>query len=524
MKWPKFFTRSAVKVSDSSALSFFGGRPSLAGVQVNENTALSHSAFYRGIDLISDRIAGLDFNVYRRSEDGKEKAKYHPAYKLLRHQANEYQSAHTIKKTVQKDRLIHGNGYLWIQRDETAKPISLYRLDPLQTFPVVEGGSLVYATVINGERMKLMPYEVFHLRGLGDSIVGYSLIDLMKDMIGSHVATQRHTAVFFKNGARPTYAVKMPAGLSPEDQKQFREDWNNVHSASADHMKAALLPFGFDIDTYGFSPDELTLLELKQFSLVDFANLIGIPASYLNANINTSHSSLEAEAKSFLANSLNGHLQAWEAEANLKFLSERHKQDDSHFFEFDRKQLESTDIEKLSKALNTQLLSGAIHFNEYRRAINLPPIKAEWAEEHIMPVNLAFIEQVREKTAKEIQNLDKPEPAPQAPVQPVQTLDSTSEPEAPAPEARSEAVQKLDSLTRSVCDRMASRVTKAIKDKGQHDLRERHLAIITDNLTPICERAEDIAGEWLDEIQEELNHALPEQVQPKGENLYAKLQ
>jgi len=64
------------------------------------------------------------------------------------------------------------------------------------------------------------------------------------------------------------------------------------------------------------------------------------------------------------------------------------------------------------------------------------------------------------------------------------------------------------------------RLTKAIESKGSHDLIESHLKTFTDNLKPINERAGELSKAYLQELQEELKHALPEQVKPTSETLY----
>lgn len=497
MNWfRKLFTRTAITNADGMR-RLLSTRTSYSGVNVNESVALSAPAFYRGVDLVSDRIAGLDLNVYIRKDSGKEKATNHPAFRLVKSQCNPFQSSYQMKKTIQKDRMVHGNGYILIERNNQGAPVNLYRLDPNKTFPVIEGGTLLYGTIIDDEPRKLFPSDVLHLKGLGDGIVGFSIIDLLKDTIGSHVQATRHTATFFKGGAKPTYAIKLPPGLREEDKKRFREDWSNIHSGVEGKHVAALLPSGFDIETYGFNLEEIQLSELRQFSLIDFALICGIPASYLNATVNTSYSSLESEAKSFLANSLNGHLQAWEAECNLKLRTEKEKLLDNVYFDFDRKQLEQTDINQLSNALNLQKQIGAISTNEYRKALNLAPIAEEWADEYVMPLNLGFVDAIREKSQKELEAFDKPEP------EPVQE---------PVGDQSEEDDSRLENLTRSTLDRLGARLRRAIDNKGTHDLIDGHLDVFVSNLGPLNERAEEISREYLENLQEELDHALPEQV------------
>ncbi|CAK9111678.1 Portal protein (GP3), partial [Durusdinium trenchii] len=473
-----FRKRATVRVTDPDALSFLGGRASRSGVRVSEQSALGLPSLYRGVSLVADKVAGLDLFVLKNEERGSEPAPSHPAYKLLRVQANPYQSALVLKTTLQKDKMVYGNGYCWVERDEAARPIALWRLDPSKTFPVQDGGVLYYASVISEEAVKLLPSDVVHIRRIGDGIVGFSILDLMKDMLGGAIATQRHEAVFFRNGASPTFAFRLPDGITEQDIKRFRQDWARLQTGVENHHKIALLPAGFDVQNMGLSPSEFSLVDLKKFSLIDIANLVGVPPSFLGSEVNSSYASWEADAKSLLDNSISGHLNDWEAELCIKLLSERQKDRDTHCIRFDRSKLEDTDNDKVVETATKKLQAGGISFNEYRRVINEAPISEEWADKYIMPSNLVFVEKA----------FSPPEP-PQPIVQSLDEETDTQGEDVQALDGESEDSEKLEAVTRSICDRLAVRLRKAIDSKGTHDLCEAHLSTMAESLGPINERS-----------------------------------
>jgi len=501
-----FRKRATIRITDDSALNFLGGSQSRSGVRVNECSALGLPALHRGVSLVSDKVAGLDLFVLKNEEKGSSPANNHPATKLLRTQANPYQSSLVFKTTLQKDKMIFGNGFGLIERDADARPIALWRLDPSVTFPVSENGVLYYASVIDGDQVKLVPSDVIHIRRIGDGLCGFSMLELMKDMLGGAVATQRHEAIFFKNGASPTFAFKLPQGIQEQDIKRFRKDWQNLQTGVENHHKIALLPSGFEIQSMGLSPKDISLAELKKFSLIDIANICGIPPSFLGSEVNSSYASWEADSKSLLDNSISSHLNDWESELCMKLLSEREKDQDSHTIKFDRSKLENTDDDKVVEMATKKLHAGGISFNEYRKQISEAPITEKWADNHIMPANLMFVDDIFKK---------EPEPVEPLPVkEDNEVKDDIVDTEEP------EQDDKLENVTRSICDRLTTRLTKAIESKGSHDLCEAHLKTFTDNLLPINERAGELSQAYLQELQEELKHALPEQVQPKPETLY----
>ena len=65
---------------------FFGSATS--GKTVNENTAMTTSAVYACVRILSETIASLPLHVYRRTEGCKEKAMDHGLYCLLHDEPN----------------------------------------------------------------------------------------------------------------------------------------------------------------------------------------------------------------------------------------------------------------------------------------------------------------------------------------------------------------------------------------------------------------------------------------------------
>src|SRR5690348_3598766 len=67
-----------------------GARPSSAGVEVNEKTALSVAAVFACVRNLSEDVAKVPLIVYRELPNGgKEPATTHPVFAMLRHAPNE---------------------------------------------------------------------------------------------------------------------------------------------------------------------------------------------------------------------------------------------------------------------------------------------------------------------------------------------------------------------------------------------------------------------------------------------------
>src|SRR5690348_9928177 len=61
-----------------------GGNPGSFGPHVSERSAMTQSAVYRCVALLSGIKASLPFKIYKRTPDGREEAPDHPLAELLK--------------------------------------------------------------------------------------------------------------------------------------------------------------------------------------------------------------------------------------------------------------------------------------------------------------------------------------------------------------------------------------------------------------------------------------------------------
>lgn len=475
------------------------GTPSATGISINHQTALSNASLWRAVNLISSSVAKLPLIAYKRDGDSRARATQHPAYRLVKAQPNPTTTAYNFWRTLVYHGLICGNGYFACLRNEFGNPQELYILDPTETYPVRENGILKYVTQLDGKPVKLSASDVGHIMGLGfDGFVGYSVVDLLRDTISHGIAVQRYSSHFFKNSAKPHIAIELPPNLrDPEKIEQYRKAWNNIHSGIDGAWRPALMVAGSKIHTMGTSQVENELHQNKQFDLIQISNITGIPASKLGSQNNTSYSSLEAEAKAFLAEGLDPWLVNIEQTCNQVLLSERQKALDTHFFEYMRKAIIQIDAATESSLLVNEVNNGLISWQEARRIRNLSTDKDE-AEEWRRPANIIL--EGGEPEPQPLREPQEPEGEPQEP-------DEAQEPEEQeeAPDATERALQ---ALTEATLKRLIKRLAKSVEG-GATDL-SKHRSIMIDSLRALP-RAEQFTDDLLQSLREELEAVLPEQ-------------
>jgi HK97 family phage portal protein len=219
-----------------------------SGVNVNRETALTYAPYWRCTSLLSGDVAKLPLCVYRTSERGKEHAKDHPAYRLLRYQTSPELMALQFKRVLTLHAIAEGNGYAYIQRDGAGRPLELWPLSPMKTYPVRENQRLWYVTEVGARQRKIRSEDMFHLKGLSfGGLVGYSVVAKMRESIGLALAFDNFGSIFFRNNARPNVVLKHPGRLKPEARLNLRESWERMHSGLENAHRTAILEEGLDL-------------------------------------------------------------------------------------------------------------------------------------------------------------------------------------------------------------------------------------------------------------------------------------
>lgn len=353
------------------------GEGTASGVKVSPEKALTYSPLWRGVNLISGDVAKLPCEVFAREGEGKRRATEHPAFVLLRRKPNREMKAYDFKKLMLSNAVIHGNGLAYIDRRGDGTPLELIPLRPGVCNAVRYGGVLFYVVEIGGEFRKLLPENVFHIKGLSpDGLMGYSLIDKAKESLGSGMAARDYGSRFFRNNARPSGLLEHPKNLSEPAARKLRDSWNEIHAGLNNSHKVAILEEGMKYTAIGINARDSQLLETRQFEVREIANWIGVPPHKLGDSSRTAYNSLEQENQSYLDEALDPWLVAFEEEAYDKLLTEDEKRSDTHTVEFKRQALLRADTAARGEFYNKA--TGGLPWmtgNEVRGRENLNPME-----------------------------------------------------------------------------------------------------------------------------------------------------
>jgi len=440
---------SALSPRDADAwnTSFNTGRTTTAGIKFNHRNAIGSPPFWRGVNLIANGVAGLPVDVFKRDGDDKEVAKQHSAQKLLKRKASPIMHARRLRQTMQRQSLIFGNSFAWIDRNNRMQPDELWLLDPQQMIIRFVDNELWYSTVIDGEQVKFPGRDILHIPNLThDGIKGYSSLDIFAEAMGVGIAAQQFGSRFFGNGAN-TSGILMVPGFFPDDKiRNTMDAWKNMNEGLENAHKVALLQEGVKFQPFNVPPDSAQFLETREFEIKMVADILGLPGHLLGSDARTSHNSLEQENQSFLRHSLAPWLDTWEDELEMKLLSDREQERDTHFIEFNRAaSIQMMFLDQI-EAIHKQVEMGLLTVNEGRAKLNEPNV-GEDGDKRYHPANWVAIG-------------EEPEPVDNTPVD-EDNSDDDNEEEVEEEDAGARAVLR-QMLTSSVSDALQFEKRKVV--------------------------------------------------------------
>lgn len=375
------------------------GGESDSGVKVNAEKALTYATIWQACSVICGDVGQLPLNVYKRSGDDdldKEVDRKHQAFGLTRHRPNPYMSWQDFAETMTLYAILWGNGVAEIKRDSRGRPVQLTPLLPDRTWlEVVDGRPWIVTrqgedTKATASYRKIRYENVLHIRGLSwDGIWGINVVAKARNSFGLGLGQEKYANKYFSNHAMPMGTLEHPGKFTDASAvERLRRDWGKIHEGLDNVGRVAILEQGMKFNPMSFNNRDSQWLEGRKFQRGEIASWFNLPPHKVGDLEKATFTNIEEQNRSYLQTSLMRWLVKWQEELREKLLTEREKQEDSHFFEFNVAALLRGDIKSRYEAYKTGL--GGAPFltqNEVRRMESMPGI--EGGDEIRNPLNMA---------------------------------------------------------------------------------------------------------------------------------------
>lgn len=379
-------TRAAYSIGDPALADYFGlGQRVLAGVEVNETSAVGLTAVYRAVAIISGTIAGLPLRAIRKLPDGSRERVEGTWLDRPSGPGGPYTQFEWLQ-LVMVHLLLHGNAFLVHVYNGAGALVGLDPIIPsavtvrkIQTAEELAeygGPDGTYRkwfeiSLADGSTRKMTQADLTHIPALStDGLCGLSPIEVHRQAIGTGIAGDRAAARLFGSGLLLSGLVSGDDGLSQEEASEAYAQLKAKMSGSDHAGDFAFINAQLKFTPWSIPPVDAQFLESRVHSVVEVCRIFGLPKQLLMEDGASTWGSGIAELLRWMARTT---LMPWTTlvEQRLSDLLSR-----PVIAEFDYSGLLQPAPEVEIPLLIQQLEAGVLTVDEYRRIRNMPPLPA----------------------------------------------------------------------------------------------------------------------------------------------------
>lgn len=349
------------------------------------------------VDVITRNVGQLELRLYEEVSQAERAARPdHPAALSLRY-PNETQPSDGFLRALFKDYLIHDNSYAVMNPAPAQRYVFLH----IPTYMVeVEGNNLFVADGYRiwnqgawgsgtwggaGDSVPVPTENMLHWHGENptDPRVGLSILDTLRQVIAEDAALQAAISELAASGlTEPVYAFRPETSpeLTPRTRMMMEEDLGN--RLRSVNRRPIVLEEGTEFRSFGVSPRDAEMMEVRRWALTRIAAAYGVPSSMVGIPSGTGDTAEMAQA-GFYADCLMPICKNFTKFLNHRVLVKLYDWPEGSFeFNLDEKLMGDQRLTALVSASGRPVLTT----NEARAMVNRPPLK--YGDELITPSNV----------------------------------------------------------------------------------------------------------------------------------------
>ena len=331
--------------------------------------ALTQSAFFAAVNLISSSVAQMHWEVKSKT-DKEVPMNFYVNYIF----DNSLLSQFILTKNMILDVLLHGNGFAYIDRDKTGKPLKLIYL-PYGECSIVYNkitGVLLYQAPKISKSL-IEPINIIHLRMHStDGVEGKPITVFANNAIKLSGSADKAATDFFNSGmtVKGILSTESPR-LTKEQREAIRSAWSESQIGNGTGI--AVLEAGMQFNPISSNSKDSELLETRLFNVQEIARFFNINPVLLGDLSKSSYNSIEQAMIQFTVNTLAPYIINLEQELNKKLIlpSDQSK----YYIDIIEEDIIKTDKAAQVNYLSTLVDKGIITRNEARQQLGYGPVE-----------------------------------------------------------------------------------------------------------------------------------------------------
>lgn len=390
--------------------------------EIKAETALSYSAVYACVSLISQDIGKLALRLVEQDAAGIWTEAKNPAYSPVLREPNRYQ---TIIKFIEgwiTSKLVHGNTYVLKQRDARGVVNALYILDPARVVPLVAPDGSVYYQL--GKVESGRPEQLAGLSAVDDpavvpasEIIHDLMVALFHPLVGvsplyacgvsalQGQTIQGNSSRFFANGSNPGGILVAPGPIDDAQAARLKKRWEERYAGPENIGRVAVMGDGLKYEPLTMTAVDAQLIDQLKWTADTICSTYHVPPYMVGIGPPPPYANVEPLIQQYYAGCLQSLITSFEAclDKGLElplYLGT----------EFDLTDLILMDAATRTKAAHDAINAGALSPNEARRRyFGLGPVAG--GNSPYLQQQYYSLEALNERDTAEPQPPPRPQPA-----------------------------------------------------------------------------------------------------------------
>ena len=266
------------------------GTPSvMSAAPTSPDAAMQVSTVYACVSLLARVISSLPLMVYETMPDGRRKlARDSRLWMVLHSRPNDVMTPRDFWSTMIMHWAMRGNAYAQIIRDSSGDLISLWPLSPDQTEVFVDkNGQVAYKYQKDGQTYILGLDDVFHIKDIGNGLIGLSKLSFMSSSVKEATDTQKFATANAENYGKPSGILTVDHILKKDkngvnERDRIRQSLYDFRTGGS--SKIVVLEADMKFNPVTLTPEESQLIENRRFSVEEICRWFGVPPVLIGAS------------------------------------------------------------------------------------------------------------------------------------------------------------------------------------------------------------------------------------------------
>ncbi len=355
------------------------GFPAPENATTTTTSLLAFSAVYCCVTGIASDVGKLPMDIEREDDVGIWiKVKNSPFLPVLR-RPNPYQTRIQFLEQWILSKLLYGNAYVGLERDNRGIINRMYVLNPLRVHPLIAANGDVYyqlaPDILNTIDTTIVApaSEIIHdrMECLWHPLVGVPPLYACAVTAGLGNTIQANSQLFFANASQPGGMLSSPGRISDETAKRMKAAFESRFSGR-NVGRLFVAGDGLEFKPFAMTADQAQLVEQLKWSVEDVARAFHYPIYKLDSSKLPPYSgnNIQTLQMQYLSDCLQKHIEAIEL-----LLEDAFNLPSGMHVVLDTEVLLRMDTQTLYRTVSEGIRGQWLATNEGRAKVNLRPVK-----------------------------------------------------------------------------------------------------------------------------------------------------